>query len=123
MQKLFLSFVLLAGGFLVTPSPVFSQSPSLDKFYRSFKSSGETEGNISIDPSIMLSASFSGDENSGWMHKISQLRLLIMDGKKMPKVGKEWSELSQSLQEDRFEELFTIRKGKDKLQLLSKEGR
>lgn len=119
MQKLLLSFTLLA----ITLSSC-AQSSSLDRFYNKFRSSGEVKGEISLDPVFLLNASFSGDgsnDNKNWLQKITQVQLLILDAKKTPSVQGEWSELSHSLQQDQFDELVTIRKGKEKLQLLSKE--
>jgi hypothetical protein len=101
-------------------SPARRSSPddgALDKFYDRFQ-----DAHFSLDPRIMLNASFSGKEtNSGWMHKVTQIRLLILGDKKTPAQQQEWSELSRSLRADQFDELVTIRKGEDKIQLLSKE--
>jgi hypothetical protein len=100
------------------------ESPSLDKFYNRFHTD-DKEGGISIDPGFLLNAGFSGKDDdkdhSGWMHKVTHVRLLILDDKATPARQQEWSELSRSLRDDRFDELFTIRQGKDRVQLLSKE--
>jgi hypothetical protein len=104
--------------------PSRDESPSLDKFYNRFSSENKDGNSISIEPGFLLNANFSGKESNGsWMHKITKVRLLILDDKKTSSRQQEWNELSQSLQKDQFEELLTIRKGKDRVQLLSKDRR
>ena len=56
------------------------------------------------------------------MKKITSLRLLVLDGKTNPGADKEWKELENGLRDDRFEELMSIHKGKDRLRLLSKDA-
>jgi len=98
------------------------ESPSLDKFYERFNADGN-EGGLSFDPGFMLNASFSGKKsaNSGWIHKVTHVRLLILGDKKNRAQQEEWKELPRLLQQDRFEDLLTIRQGQDRVQLLSKE--
>jgi hypothetical protein len=102
-----------------------AQESGLDKFYNKYKNSGQIDGNISIDPSFLLNASFSSggksDEKGGWMHKITRIRVLILDGKKAPLAGADLRGLSRSLRSEQFEELVSVRKGKDNVQLLDKE--
>ncbi|HWK07505.1 MAG TPA: DUF4252 domain-containing protein [Puia sp.] len=130
MQKLFFPLALIITLSACSSANSQSQdqrssrdgSPSLDKFYDRFCSENKDGNSLSIDPGFLLNASFSGKEsNSGWMHKITKVRLLLLDDKKTPAREQEWRELSQSLQKDQFEELLTIRQGKDRVQLLSKE--
>ena len=122
-----------------------AQQSHLDKFYQKYHSSdgvsfssgssggssgsvkisgdsGGSGGSISIDPSFLLNANFSGkgDEDNNWMRKITNLRLLILDGEKTPSAQRQWAELEESLRQDGFEELITVRKGKDRFRLLSK---
>lgn len=121
MQKILLPLALL-----VITLTSCAQSSGLDRFYNKFSADGKVSGDLSLDPAFLLNASFSGDSNNDnktWLHKITRVRLLILDAKKTPSVQGEWSELSQSLKEDRFDELLMIRKGKERLQLLSKDGK
>jgi len=105
-----------------SPGSSRDESPTLERFYNRFNSENHDGNSISIDPTFILNASFSGKEsNKDWMHKITKVRLLILDDKKMSGLQQEWRELSESLQKDRFEELLTIRKGQDRLQLFSKD--
>jgi hypothetical protein len=117
MQKLLLPLAL----FLVSLSAC-AQSSSLDKFYDRFKSTGD-EGSLSVSPGLLLNASFSGSggDSNSWIRKITQIQLLILDAKKTPSVREQWSELSRDLQEDQFDELVSIRHGKDRVQLLSRD--
>jgi len=84
--------------------------------------SAQTSTSFSVDPSFMLSASFKGSSDGDWIHKVAHLQLVIMDGKKAADV-RQWNKLSHDLLDQRFEELFSIRKGSDRLQLLSRDGR
>jgi hypothetical protein len=77
---------------------------------------------FSIDPSFMLTASFRGKSDGDWIQKITRLKVLVLDGKK-PADAEQWNKLSYDVRDQRFEDLFSIRKGGDKLQLLSKEGK
>lgn len=104
-----------------------AQSSHLDNFYRKYQSAdgdNKGQGNLSFDPSFMLNACFSGEgRNTGkdWIHKVTNVRLLMVDGKKSPVARQEWSDLEQSLDQDKFEELFVVRKGGDRMRLLSKD--
>jgi Domain of unknown function (DUF4252) len=100
-----------------------AQSSHLDKFYQQYHSTDNGDG---IDPTFLFSASFSlnngdskDDKDGNWMHKITSVRCLIIDGKKTPDAVREWSDLSASLRADHFEEWFSIRKGQGRVQLLS----
>ena len=125
-----------------------AQDSHLDKFYRKYQSaaaspsgsigsdkaspgktnitiSSDNGSSLSLDPSFMLNACFPATDNSaasGWVHKMTNLRLIILDGEKNASAMQEWTELEQSLKQDQFEELLTIRKGSDRVRLLSKEG-
>lgn len=118
MQKLVLPIVLVLSALTAC-----GQKAPLDKFYDKYSTPAAGEVNVSIDPSFMLNASFSGSggDNSGsWFHKVSKVKLLLIDGKKAS-AADEWSDLSQSIQSENLEELFSVRKGKDKVQLLVKD--
>jgi len=83
------------------------------------------DGSLSLNPSFMLNACFSASDGqyaSGWVHKMTNLRVIILDGKKNSSAHQEWTELEESLKQDQFEELLTIRKGSDRVKLLSKEA-
>jgi hypothetical protein len=60
-------------------------------------------------------------EDGNWMHKITAIRCLIIDGKKTPNAANEWSDLTRALRADHFEEWFSIRKGTGRVQLLSRD--
>jgi hypothetical protein len=110
-----------------------AQQSHLDKFYQKYHSSdgvsfsgGASSGSsMSIDPSLLLNANFSGKGNAdnNWMRKITHLRLLILDGEKTPSAQQQWAELEESLRKDGFEELVTVRHGKDRFRLLSKDDK
>jgi hypothetical protein len=87
-----------------------------------FAGSAQTSASFSIDPSFMLTASFKGSSDGEWIHKVTQLQVMVMDGKKAAD-AQQWNKLSHDLRDQRFEDLFSIRKGGDRLQLLSKDCR
>lgn len=129
MKKLTFPLLILAITFSAC-----AQSSHLDKFYEQYHDNGDGLG---IDPTFLFSASFSGnkdnngnngdskdgkdDKDSNWMHKITRIRCMIIDGKKTPNAAKEWSDLTASLRADHFEEWFSIRKGTGRVQLLSRD--
>ena len=83
------------------------------------------DGSLSLNPTFMLNACFPGSDGqaaSGWVHKMTNLRVIILDGKKNSSAPQEWTDLEESLKQDQFEELLTIRKGGDRVRLLSKEA-
>ena len=84
--------------------------------------SAQTSASFSVDPSFMLSANFKGSSDGDWIHKVSQLQVMVMDGKKAAD-AQQWNKLSHDLQDQRFEDLLSIRKGSSRLQLLSRDGR
>jgi len=53
----------------------------------------------------------------------TSIRCLIIDSKKSAEGGREWDDLGASLRADRFEEWFSVRKGRSRFQLLSRDGR
>jgi hypothetical protein len=120
-----LTLPLLALLFTITAC---AQSSHLDKFYQRYHNTGDSDGN-SFDPGLLLNISFSGNigtagsDNDNWMHRITSLHCLIIDGKKTPNAALEFSDLEQSIKADHFEEWFSVRKGKGRVQLLSRDGK
>ena len=128
MKKLTFPLLILAITFSAC-----AQSSHLDKFYEQYH---DTANGLGIDPTFLFSASFSGnkdhdgdgnsndgkaDKDGNWMHKITAIRCMIIDGKKTSGAAKEWSDLTASLRADNFEEWFSIRKGTGRVQLLSRD--
>jgi hypothetical protein len=120
MKKL--TFPLLA---ILVTFTACAQSSHLDKFYHKYHDNAEN--NNGFDPGLLFSASFSGkssdDKDDNWLHKVTSVRCLIIDGKKTPDAGQEWSDLSASLKADHFEEWFSVKKGQGRVQLLSLDGK
>src|ERR1700734_2254323 len=103
-----------------------AQPAHLDKFYQKYHSAEDNKDGF--DPGLLFTASFSGSHNSddaadNWLHKITSLRCLIIDGKKAVDPTQEWNDLSASLRADHFEEWFSVRKGKGRVQLLSRDDK
>lgn len=120
MKKL--SFPLLV---CLTTLAACAQSSHLDKFYKEYRAAN----NDGFDPGLLLSASFSGggdrttDTAGSWLHRVASVRCLVIDGKKSEGAGREWADLTASLRADHFEEWFSARKGHQRFQLLSLDGR
>lgn len=89
-----------------------AQSSHLDRVCRQYNGDN---GQIAIDPGILLNVSFSSK-------KISTLQCLIIDGKKSPHAAREFRDLEHAVLDDRFEEWFSIRKGKGKIVAWSLDG-
>jgi len=130
MNKIMLPLLII-----LTTLSACAQPSHLDEFYRKYHTDGDGNGKVSIgdgdgrvtmDPSFLFSASFAPnakDSDKGWMHKITSIRCLIIDSKKSAEGGREWDDLGASLRADRFEEWFSVRKGRSRFQLLSRDGR
>ncbi|MBS1663491.1 MAG: hypothetical protein JST68_20785 [Bacteroidetes bacterium] len=58
-------------------------------------------------------------KKEGWGNKITSFSCRTIDAAH----SQEWNDLSRSLRKDGFEEWFGVRKGKERLQVLSREGR
>jgi len=136
-----LTFPLLI---LVCAFTACAQNSHLDRFYQQYHDSGD---NLGVDPGFLFSASFSGNghidfdgksgdsgnsgkndgnndskkDDTNWMHKITAIRCMIIDGKKTTGAASEWSDLSKALRADHFEEWFSVRKGTGRVQLLSRD--
>jgi hypothetical protein len=124
MKKLTSPLLILALAFTAC-----AQGSHLDKFYQQYH---DNTGGPGIDPTFLFSASFSGNgdinlggnkdvKDGNWMHKITSIRCMIIDGKKTPCAAREWADLSSALRADHFEEWFSIRKGAGRVQLLSRD--
>src|ERR1700743_1342229 len=102
-----------------------AQPSHLDQFYDKYHAAGNSGGDqSSFDPGVLFNISFSsGDTGDGWMHKVTAVHGLVLDGKKSAGAGREWNDLSDALKADHFEEWVSIRKGKGKAQLLSRDGK
>jgi hypothetical protein len=121
MQKLLFPLALVA-----LSLSACAQNAHLDKFYHKYQSSSGNSINFNFssdNASSLLNANFSGNSHTSneWIHKITGLRLLMLDDKNTG-AGQEWTDLEEALRQDRYEELITVRKGKDRLRLLSKDG-
>lgn len=90
-----------------------AQTSHVDKVCQQYSNN---DGQISIDPGIILNVSFSSN-------KISTLHCLLIDGKKTPNAAREFRDLERAVLDDHFEEWFSIRKGKGRVQLLTREGK
>ena len=89
-----------------------AQPSHLDKVYQRYNNA---DGQIGIDPGILLNVSFSSK-------KISVLHCLIIDGKKNPNAAREFRDLEHAVIDDHFEEWFSIRKGKGRVGAWSLDG-
>jgi Domain of unknown function (DUF4252) len=103
-----------------------AQPAHLDKFYQKYHAKEDNKDGF--DPGFLFTASFSGSHNSddkddNWLKKVTSVRCLIIDGKKAVDPTDEWNDLSASLRADHFEEWFSVRKGKGRVQLLSRDDR
>ena len=82
---------------------------------------GNSSSNASSGNSGTTDRADGSDKEGNWMHKITAIRCMIIDGKKTPNATAEWSDLTHALRADRFEEWFSIRKGTGRVQLLSRD--
>jgi hypothetical protein len=99
-----------------------AQQNDLDRFYDKYKSNDALAGEVSISPSLWLSTSFSGKDADSWKDKLSNVRLLILDGKDSPALLSDVDKLSRRLLgDDAFDDLLDIRKGKSSVRLLVKD--
>ena len=109
---------------LVTFSACAQSASHLDAFYKQYKN----DSGDSFDPNFLFTASFSHNDGNtkdekNWLHKITYIRCILIDGKKTPNADQEWADLSHALRADHFEEWFSAHKGKGRLQLLSLDGK
>lgn len=97
-----------------------AQESHLDDFYQKFETAGSDATKGSINLSLLLNLGTS-DSSDGWMKKITLCRFLTIDSVKMQKAGQAWTELTQSLKDDHFEEWMSIRKGKSNFRIMAKD--
>jgi hypothetical protein len=126
MKKLNFPLLMLAAFSAFTGFTACAQPAHLDKFYQKYHAMEDNKDGF--DPGFLFTASFAGshdsdDKNDNWTHKITALRCLIIDGKKASDPAQEWSDLNTSLRADHFEEWFSVRKGKERFQLLSRDDK
>src|ERR1700759_2606617 len=118
--KLFLASIFTLMGFVCFSQQSSSVGPGASSDGQS--SFSIDNASFSIDPSFMLTASFHGSKDGDWIHRVTQLKVMILDGKKTAD-AETWGRLSHDLRGRQFEDLLDIRNGKDRLQLMSKEGK
>ena len=97
-----------------------AQESHLDQFYQKFDAAGAetTKGSINLALLFNLGAN---DSTDSWMKKVTMFRFLTLDPEKSSKAGEEWANLTQSLKDDNFEEMMSIRKGRSNLKVLSRD--
>jgi hypothetical protein len=103
-----------------------AQTSSLDRFYQKYQSAAKDQDNISVSAPFLLNISFSGNSGSSksktgddWFQKIRAFHCLSIDASH----EQEWADLSRALKTDNFEEWFSVRNGKGRLQLSSRDGK
>jgi hypothetical protein len=125
MKKLTFPLLILAAFSALTGFTACAQPAHLDKFYEKYHAMQDNKDGF--DPGFLFTASFSGshdsDDKNNWLSKVTSVRCLIIDGKKAVDPTQEWSDLSASLSADHFEEWFSVRKGKGRVQLLSRDDK
>ena len=62
-----------------------------------------------------------GKEDGSWIQKVTQLKVVIMDKKKTAD-AEQWDKLVRELRDQRYEELMSIRKGENRMRLMSRDG-
>jgi hypothetical protein len=101
---------------LLLAAAVCAQPSHLDRVYRQYSNEN---GQIAIDPGLLLNVSFSSK-------KISTLHCLIIKGHglTLPEAtaGAEFRDLEHAVHADHFEEWFSIRKGKGRVAAYTLEG-
>lgn len=123
-----ISFPLLM---LVISFTACAQSSNLDRFYQKYQAASNQgkdgfQGgwNFSYTGSGESKVFSDGDKATGqsaddWFHKVSFIHCLSIDSAQT----REWSDLSRSLSKDDFEEWVSVRHGKGRFELLSRDGR
>ena len=97
-----------------------AQVSHLDQFYQKFDATGSETAKGSINLALLMNFGASDSSNS-WMKKVTMCRFLTLDPEKSSKAGEEWANLTQSLKDDNFEEMMSIRKGRSNLKVLSRD--
>lgn len=133
MQKLFLpavfSLMVLACSGQTSTSASLSFDPSF-----MLTATGRTGGSSAEGQTLAVSCNwinsfkiqlheiFHGKEDGSWIQKVTQLKIMVLDGKKTADAQR-WSTLPHELREGRFEDLLSYRKGGQRLQLMSRDGK
>jgi hypothetical protein len=79
------------------------------------------QASFSGNASFMLQASFHGKEDGTWIQKVTQVKVMILDKRKAAD-AEQWDRLVSELRGQRYEELVSIRKGENRLRLMSRDG-
>jgi len=79
------------------------------------------QASFSTDASFMLQASFHGKEDGTWIQKVTKVKLMILDKKKTAD-AEQWDKVVRELRDQRYEELVSIRKGENRVRLMSRDG-
>jgi hypothetical protein len=79
------------------------------------------QASFSTNASFMLSASFHGKEDGTWIQKVTQVKVMVLDKKKAADAA-QWDRLVHELRDQRYEELVSIRKGENRVRLMSRNG-
>jgi|GEM_PF-1030224 hypothetical protein len=62
-----------------------------------------------------------GKEDGLWIQKVTQVKVMVLDKKKAAD-AEQWDKLVHELRDQRYEELVSIRKGENRMRLLSRDG-
>ncbi len=96
-----------------------AQSSHLDQYFSRYNTDG-----VQVElSSFMLTMQFSdkpSDKDGDWLKKVSYVRCWSIDSARNLS-GEELAALDKSLKLDNFEEWFTARKGKSRLELVSRK--
>lgn len=79
------------------------------------------QASFSTNASFMLQASFQGRNNGSWIQKVTQVKVMVLDKKKAAD-AEQWDRLVRGLRDQRYEELVSIRKGENRVRLMSRDG-
>lgn len=113
---------LFSAIFVMVCCAACAQQSDLDRFYDQYKSSDALTGSISISPAFWLNSSFSSTADAKWKDKVTNVRLLILDGKKTPGAAVDAADLAHKLRDGNFDALVDVRKGRQIFQILGRGG-
>jgi hypothetical protein len=101
-----------------------AQSSHVDEFYRKYqdmekgKDGNEGGWNFNFSNSGTFTASKSEQSAGDWLSKVSFIRCLHIQADQ----AQEWSDLNRSISRDKFDELFSVNKGKHLFKMLTRDG-
>lgn len=78
------------------------------------------QASFSTNASFMLQASFHGKEDGSWIQKVTRVKLMILDKNKAADAA-QWDKVVRELRDQRYEELVSIRKGENRVRLMSRD--